>query len=231
MRGLLLGSALVLLGALPASAATVYSNDFSSGLNGFSAGTTESSAPGNEVFLSNFGSAGTQLNLSGLAANSAVTVTFTLDVIGSEDGNGPEGGGADFFKVSLNGASAFNENFANYQGANTQSYGGPGLGGGTYAPGTGAAGTGTLGYSGFPGGTRDSIYSLTVTGLTNSSGVLAVLFQDLSNQNRSDEYYGIDNVTVQGTLAPAPIPAALPLFASALGGLGFVGWRRRKPRA
>jgi hypothetical protein len=28
--------------------------------------------------------------------------------------------------------------------------------------------------------------------------------------------------------AVTPIPAALPLFASALGGLGFVGWRRRK---
>jgi hypothetical protein len=29
-------------------------------------------------------------------------------------------------------------------------------------------------------------------------------------------------------LAAAPIPAALPLFVSALGGLGFVGWRRRR---
>jgi hypothetical protein len=29
------------------------------------------------------------------------------------------------------------------------------------------------------------------------------------------------------TVAATPIPAALPLFASALGGLGFVGWRRR----
>src|SRR5262249_44996763 len=33
-----------------------------------------------------------------------------------------------------------------------------------------------------------------------------------------------------GTLKspPTPIPAALPLFATALGGLGIVGWRRRK---
>jgi hypothetical protein len=29
-------------------------------------------------------------------------------------------------------------------------------------------------------------------------------------------------------IAEAPVPAALPLFASALGGLGFVGWMRRK---
>lgn len=33
-------------------------------------------------------------------------------------------------------------------------------------------------------------------------------------------------------VAATPIPAALPLFASALGGLGFIGWRRkRKPAA
>ena len=30
------------------------------------------------------------------------------------------------------------------------------------------------------------------------------------------------------TVSPVPIPAALPLFAAALGGLGFVGWRKRK---
>lgn len=29
-------------------------------------------------------------------------------------------------------------------------------------------------------------------------------------------------------VATTPIPAALPLFAAALGGLGFVGWRREK---
>ncbi len=28
-------------------------------------------------------------------------------------------------------------------------------------------------------------------------------------------------------VAPVPLPAALPLFLSALAGLGFVGWRRR----
>lgn len=33
-----------------------------------------------------------------------------------------------------------------------------------------------------------------------------------------------DDVSVAAT----PIPAALPLFASALGGLGFVGWRRKQ---
>jgi len=31
--------------------------------------------------------------------------------------------------------------------------------------------------------------------------------------------------------ATTPIPAALPLFLSALGGLGYFGWRRRKSAA
>jgi hypothetical protein len=29
------------------------------------------------------------------------------------------------------------------------------------------------------------------------------------------------------TLSPVPVPAALPLFVSGLGGLGLFGWRRR----
>lgn len=32
-------------------------------------------------------------------------------------------------------------------------------------------------------------------------------------------------------VATTPLPAALPLFAAALGGLGFIGWRRRRPVA
>ncbi len=41
------------------------------------------------------------------------------------------------------------------------------------------------------------------------------------------------NVSVSGhltslTVAPIPLPAALPLFVSALGGLGLVGWRKKR---
>jgi hypothetical protein len=39
---------------------------------------------------------------------------------------------------------------------------------------------------------------------------------------------GRPGVGLTGTLTSAPNPAALPLFASALAGLGFAGWRRRK---
>jgi hypothetical protein len=43
---------------------------------------------------------------------------------------------------------------------------------------------------------------------------------------------GGDSYYIFGSIKPAvattPIPATLPLFASALGGLGFAGWKRRK---
>lgn len=45
----------------------------------------------------------------------------------------------------------------------------------------------------------------------------------------SSNFVQWDNVRLD--VARAPIPAALPLFASALGGLGFFGWRRKKSTA
>lgn len=38
------------------------------------------------------------------------------------------------------------------------------------------------------------------------------------------------NDTVEG-YAKVPVPAALPIFAAAMAGFGFAGWRRRKPAA
>ena len=42
------------------------------------------------------------------------------------------------------------------------------------------------------------------------------------------DYFDTYNVTIQQLPTPTPIPAALPLFVSALGGLGFMGWRRKQ---
>ena len=42
--------------------------------------------------------------------------------------------------------------------------------------------------------------------------------------------FGVDGITLDApsAVSETPIPAALPLFASALGGLGFVSWKRHK---
>ena len=39
---------------------------------------------------------------------------------------------------------------------------------------------------------------------------------------------GLDDVSVTGPVANTPLPAALPLFAAGLGGLGLLGWRRKR---
>ena len=45
-----------------------------------------------------------------------------------------------------------------------------------------------------------------------------------------NDAWGIDNV-IFNTPAAVPIPAALPLFATGLGVLGFAGWRRKRKTA
>jgi hypothetical protein len=41
----------------------------------------------------------------------------------------------------------------------------------------------------------------------------------------------VDGTNLHALTAVTPVPAALPLFISALGGLGFVGWRRKRADA
>jgi hypothetical protein len=41
--------------------------------------------------------------------------------------------------------------------------------------------------------------------------------------------FALDNVSVE--LNPTPLPAALPLFATGLGALGLIGWRRKRKQA
>ena len=44
-------------------------------------------------------------------------------------------------------------------------------------------------------------------------------------QNCSDHYVGF---TLSGTYIETPLPAAFPLFATGLGMLGVLGWRRKR---
>lgn len=68
--------------------------------------------------------------------------------------------------------------------------------------------------------------SIVFTASANETGAL-LTFSTTSNY---DGVHGpvISGITVSQTVAATPLPAALPLFASALGGLGFAGWRRKR---
>jgi hypothetical protein len=59
--------------------------------------------------------------------------------------------------------------------------------------------------------------TINVTGFDPTPGVFG-----LSVQN------DLANVSFSSTTSAVPLPGALPLFASGLGALGFVGWRKRK---
>ena len=56
----------------------------------------------------------------------------------------------------------------------------------------------------------------------------AMVVFSISNQIND---IGLDNVSVSGAAPAVPLPAALPLFATGLAGLGLLGWRRKKAAA
>jgi hypothetical protein len=209
-----------------AIAGTVYSNDFEGGSTAdFSAGTIELVPNGSTHILGEFSQgASTTLTLTGLAPHSNVTLNFTLDVVGSMDGDGENGGGPDNFVITSTPGTIFNQNFANYAGGNTQNYPTE-----PSAPTTGAAGTDTLGYSGFPdsgNGIQDSIYNFSLS-FADTSSTLAITFAGDTSEPASNEFYGIDNVVVATDASSAiPEPASLALLGAGIAGLGFV--RRRK---
>ena len=209
-----------------ASAATVYSNDFEGGSTAdFSAGTIQLVPNASTHILGEFSQgSSTTLTLTGLAPHSNVTLDFTLDVVGSMDGDGQNGGGPDNFVITAPSGIIFNQNFANFAGGNTQNYPTE-----PSAPTTGAAGVDTLGYSGFPdsgNGVQDSIYNFSLP-FADTSSTLTITFAGDTSEPTSNEFYGIDNVSV-GTDASAsvPEPASLALLCAGIAGLGFV--RRRK---
>ena len=65
-----------------------------------------------------------------------------------------------------------------------------------------------------------------LNGLSKDTPYTVVLFLD----NRSPRYTWSVSYILRFTaaVAPTPIPATLPLFAAALTGLGFCGWRKRR---
>lgn len=68
----------------------------------------------------------------------------------------------------------------------------------------------------------------TITGLTASSTSTSLSFQVFLADR-----YDLDNVVVEDVAptSPTPVPAALPLFATGLGALSLLGWRRKRKTA
>ena len=72
---------------------------------------------------------------------------------------------------------------------------------------------------------RTAVYSLTTDSFVTSGTSAAIRF--FFETNRGTGSWHIDNVSVSAV----PLPAALPLLASALVGFGLVGYRKRKAQA
>jgi hypothetical protein len=80
-----------------------------------------------------------------------------------------------------------------------------------------------------PGGSAGPLTSL--SDLTSyfaalTAGTGEALLTDGKVQYSAD--FVLTSFSVSASPSPTPIPPALPLFVSALGGLGFIGWKRRR---
>jgi hypothetical protein len=116
----------------------------------------------------------------------------------------------------------------------------------TTIAGTGIAGVATVvpTFTGFPlgvtSGSYDHIFDMTLTGsynstfVTNNGGTALSAFAALlAGLNAGEAYLNIHTIVVpggeiRGFLVLTPLPSALPLFASGLGALSLLGWRRKR---
>lgn len=159
----------------------------------------------------------TTLTLNGLGAHTTLTVDFDLAIIDSWDGDaGPAS--PDFFGVRLDGGLAYLGSFEYFR-SGPQS---------TSVPVT----TIFSQQNKFGAFWWDQAYHVSlVLPHVGASAVLDFLAGGNGWQGGHDESWAIDNLVVQSDMNPVPVPAALPLLASALGLMGFVGRRRKKAQA
>jgi hypothetical protein len=96
-------------------------------------------------------------------------------------------------------------------------------------------GNGTVPYEAMrSSGLGDVISFVFATALTGSSGGFSIYTNATTYTDPPVIYYDSSGDSVSGNaLGPAstPLPAALPLFASGLGALGLLGWRRKRKNA
>jgi hypothetical protein len=208
----------------------VYSNDFTTSAGSEWSNNTIAISNG-EHFLGQsiygFGYGTDTLTLNGLAAHDQVTVSFDLYIIQSWDGNGPNGGGADNWRLDQNGSNLLLTSFANYGGGNTQSYSAatPNGLGNSNAPRSGESDAGHLGFG--TGDFGDATYHFNFT-FASSASNLALAFTSLQNQSPGDEGWGLDNVSVSiHPTSAVPEPSSFALLG--IGGIGLaIGVYRRR---
>ena len=218
------GCIVVFVAVQPGSgrAATVYANDFQ-GVVGSEWSSTQTETPPADPgrwFLGRFANDAVSLSLSGLPSHTNISLDFDLFIMSSWDGDGPEPGTPDLWRLSVTGGPVLlYTTFSNFPNR-TQDYPGPynGLPDATNPPKTGAAEVDTLGYPGFldfVGG--DSVYHLSFT-FPHSADSLTLAFQGGPGLTSvPDESWGLDNVVVdaQGTV-PEPSSGVLVLLGLVL---------------
>ena len=72
----------------------------------------------------------------------------------------------------------------------------------------------------------DATHTVDLTGFTGGTIVSWSFHSEAITKCATGVSCGLGGAT--GTIDPTPLPAALPLFATGLGGLGLLGWRRKR---
>lgn len=243
--------------SLSSHAATVYPVNYFDGAIGSEWTTTAASgihvasAPnpdygGTRLFLGEYGNDTVTLSLGGLAAHTTATVSFSLYLIRSWDGNdttevngdplGPDlwslsvAGGPTLLSATFSNGNPAGQSYSPFPGALSCNTGYNAVyPAGTYNPMTGASECYSLGYTFtdpiVTDEAMDSVYNFSLLFAHNASD-LVLNFSASGLQGLADESWGLDNVQVE--ISAVPVPAAVWLFGSGLLGLIGLGRRKRK---